>query len=134
MTKRRETEVVEASRHVFRQMTEIAESDVPPLIQEWGLINRLGKALKALDRESDKEIDWSKGARSNCIGCRGRGVLSSGRPINKGLHPMEPGNRPCPSCYPKERAEELRNRIREQHDWMAGEPETVPNPPTNSNK
>jgi hypothetical protein len=111
-------EIATASRHVFRQMTDIAQSDGAPVIQEWGLIDRLGKALAALDRETDKEIDWSQGAKPNCIGCRGRGVLPSGRPINKGLHPMEPGSQPCPACHPKERIDGLREKIREHHDWM----------------
>ena len=46
-------DVAQASRHVFRQMTDIAQSDGAPVIQEWGLIDRLGKSLATLDGEQD---------------------------------------------------------------------------------
>jgi len=70
-------EVAEASRHVFRQMTDIAQSDGAPVIQEWGLIDRLGKALAelggdesgeriaALREKIRKHHDWMKGDDNN---------------------------------------------------------------------
>jgi hypothetical protein len=48
-------DVAEASRHVFRQMTDIAQSDGAPVIQEWGLIDRLGKALAQLGGDESGE-------------------------------------------------------------------------------
>ena len=46
-------DVAEAARFVFMQMTEIAQSDGPPLIQDWARIDRLGLALKALDAKKN---------------------------------------------------------------------------------
>ena len=122
MTERRETEVIEASRHVFRQMTEIAESDGPPLIQEWGLINRLGKALKALDREEaptemsradhkiDALADLLRHARAyvhNDCSVGGDELIEK---IDSELMSVE-------------RINGLREKIHKHHDWMEGDAE-----------
>jgi len=52
-----DAEITDASRHVFQQLTDIAQSDGPPLIQGWVKIDRLGKALKALDEDSSVKLE-----------------------------------------------------------------------------
>lgn len=64
------------------------------------------------EREAKPEAgrDWSEGAKGNCVGCRGMGVMPSGQLINKGLHAMVPSNKPCPSCWPDDYMAWLRDQ------------------------
>lgn len=54
-------EVIQAARHVFQQMQDIARQDGPPLIQDWGRIDRLGQALKEYEtRPGISEREYSQ--------------------------------------------------------------------------
>lgn len=113
-------ETADASRHVFRQMTEIAQSDGAPVVQEWGLIDRLGKSLSVLDLDGTRSVLSRADSKIESLGellRQARSYVYNDCSVG-GDELIEKIDAELMSL---ERIAGLREGIQKHHNWMEGD-------------